>query len=208
MRPNEREAWERRIHDLWRQGEVGTAVEVALSAYRPEYLKLLNSILHDRERSQEAYSSLSEALLRDLPAFRWECSFRTWSYRVARNVGYRLLASPMRREQPVSHGAFAHEVQPERSGTDPWLRTQVKDHFRALREQLHPHEQRILTLRVDQRMSWTEVARAMAGSDESLNTADLMRRATVLRQQFQRIKNRLRELAEQDGLLSQEDQPL
>ncbi len=202
VQPGEPDTLEQRIHELCTGGDIGRAVELALAGYGEELMRLLRSLLHDPERAREAYGIFSEALLMDLPAFRWESSFRTWAYRVARNVAYRLASSG--REIPVSQGAFEEQVQPERSRTRPWLRTDIKERIRALRSQLDPHEQAILELRVDQRLSWTDVARRMAEPGEPLTSESLGRRAAVLRQQFQRIKARLRTLAREAELLSQE----
>jgi len=202
MRPRERESLERLLRELCERGELGRVVELALAAYEPELLRLLGSILRDPERTREAFSDVSEHLLRSLPSFRWESSLRTWVYRLARNIGYRHATAPARRELPVSRGAFLHEVQPERSQTNPWLQTLVKERFRLLREQLTRHEQTLLLLRVDQQLSWLEVARALSAPDEDLTAEALSRKAAVLRQQFQRIKVRLRELAQEEELLS------
>jgi RNA polymerase sigma-70 factor (ECF subfamily) len=89
-----------------------------------------------------------------------------------------------------------------RSSTKPWQRTVVKDRFRALRESLAPHERMLLVLRVDRRLPWMEVARVMADPDEPMTAEALARRAAALRQQFQRIKDHLRALAAQEGLLA------
>ena len=59
----------------------------------------------------------------------------------------------------------------------------------------------LLMLRVDQRLAWEEVARVMAETDEPLSALELKKRAAALRQQFQRLKTRLRTLAEEDGLI-------
>ncbi|MFP2932695.1 RNA polymerase sigma factor [Pyxidicoccus sp. 3LG] len=205
MEPEEREAVEQRIRELCQQGDVGRAVEVALSGYGEELMRLLTSLLRDPERAREAYAIFSESLLMDLPGFRWECTFRTWAHRVARNVAYRLASAPAGREMPVSHGAFDHHAHHDWSRTRPWLRTDIKERIRALRSRLEPHEQTILELRVDQRLSWTDVARRMAEPGETLTPEVLTRRAAVLRQQFQRIKARLRQLAREAELLSRED---
>jgi RNA polymerase sigma-70 factor (ECF subfamily) len=202
MEPGARQELEQRIHELWRRGETGHAVQAALEGYGPEFMRLLGSILHDREQTRDAYSTLTERLLTDLPAFRWECSFRTWAYQVARHLAYRMAASPAARELPVSLGAFRDEVQPERSLPKPWLQSTVKARFRELRERLSPHEQAILAFRVDQRMSWHDVVRAMAGPEEVLSREELDRKSAVLRQQFQRIKVRLRELAREAEMIS------
>jgi RNA polymerase sigma-70 factor (ECF subfamily) len=69
-----------------------------------------------------------------------------------------------------------------------------------LRDKLSPHERMILELRVEGGLSWNEVARAMAGED--LSADELRQRVAVLRQQFQRLKTHLRELAVDESLIS------
>ncbi len=202
MQPREREALEERIHELCEHGDVGGAVEAALEGYGPELLRLMGSILKDPERTREAFSDFSEVLVKDLSAFRWQSSFRTWAYQVARHLAYRHAAAGPLREVPVTRDGFAREVQRARSQTQPWLQTSVKERFRRLRAQLGPYEQKLLALRVDRRLSWEEVARELAPTSEALAPDELRRRVAVLRQQFQRIKTRLRELAEEDHLLS------
>ncbi|WP_309890273.1 sigma-70 family RNA polymerase sigma factor [Archangium sp.] len=202
MESGARQQLEQRIREFCLRGETGHAVQTALEGYGPEFMRLLGSILHDREQARDAYSALTEHLLMDLPTFRWDCSFRTWAYQVARHIAYRMIASPAARKLPVSLGALRDEAHRERSLTKPWLQSTVKARFRELREQLSPHEQAILAFRLDQRMSWQEVARAMAGPEDVLSPGALDRRAAVLRQQFQRIKERLRELAREAEMFS------
>lgn len=202
MQPREREALEQRVHDLCRDGDVGGAVEAAVAGYGPELLRLMGAILKDPERTREAFSDFCEVLLKDLPDFRWQSSLRTWAYQVARHLAYRHAAANNWREVPVSRDAFAQEAHRGRSQTQPWLRTTIKERFRRLRSRLGPYEQTLLALRVDRRLSWEEVARELAPSSERMSQEELRRRAAVLRQQFQRIKARLRELAEEEQLLS------
>ncbi|WP_164017469.1 RNA polymerase sigma factor [Pyxidicoccus trucidator] len=202
MQPREREALEQLIRELCRQGDVGGAVETALAGYGTELLRLMGSILKDPERTREAFSDFSELLVKDLPAFRWQSSFRTWAYQVARHLAYRHSAVGAAREIPVTRDAFAQEVQAARSQTQPWLQSAVKERFRSLRSRLGPYEQTLLTLRLDRRLSWEAVARELAPSSEPMTPEELRRRVAVLRQQFQRIKVRLRELAEEEHLLS------
>jgi RNA polymerase sigma-70 factor (ECF subfamily) len=204
MQPEEREVLEQRIHELCERGDVGRAVEAALGGYGPELMRLFVSLLKDMERAREAYGIFSEALLMDLAGFRWESSFRTWAHRVARNVAYRMATAPAGRELPVSQGALEQHVHHDWSRTRPWLRTDIKERIRALRSQLEPYEQTLLELRIDQRMSWTDVARRLSGPGEPVTPEALARRSAVLRQQFQRIKARLRALAREAELLSRE----
>jgi hypothetical protein len=58
-------------------------------------------------------------------------------------------------------------------------------------------------LRVDRGLSWLEIAAVCAGS-EAADEETLKREAARCRKQFERTKERLRELAEQAGLLERE----
>lgn len=198
-----REQAEQVLHALCTRGEYGAAVELAMRTYGPELRRLMASVLHHPELAKDAFGLFSENLVKGLPGFRWESSFRTWAYRLARNACYHQLHSPSLREQPVSEPA-ANEPQRHRTDTHPWQRTAVKERFRALREQLEPQERMLLMLRVDQRQPWTEIARVMVESDEPLTRDALNRRAAALRQQFQRVKARLRALAIEQGVISAE----
>lgn len=205
MQLDEREKLEREIQELCKQGDVAGAVERALEGYGQEIMRLMASVLHDYERSRDAFSLFSENLLRGLAGFRWESSFRTWAYRLARNACYQVMHAPSGREMPVSMSALPDESFKPRSETRPWQRTSVKERFRALRESLEPQERMLLLLRVDQRLSWEEVARVMSEGEETLTDAELKRKAAALRQQFQRIKAHLRSLAQEEGLIASED---
>jgi RNA polymerase sigma-70 factor, ECF subfamily len=77
----------------------------------------------------------------------------------------------------------------------------VKSEFTRLREMLDAEDRMLLTLRVDRQMHWQDVARVMSGPEVHLTPAALQKKASALRQQFQRVKGRLRYLAEQRGIL-------
>ena len=61
----------------------------------------------------------------------------------------------------------------------------------------------LLVLRVDRRMRWDDVARVMLDEDEPAPEA-VRRKAVALRKQFERVKERLKLLAQQAGLLVDE----
>lgn len=201
MQPNDRPALEREIRELGSRGETSRAVEAALLGYGPEITKLVNFVVRDRELAQDAFAAFSESLLKGLPGFRWESSFRTWAYQLARNACYQILGATHRREQVASQPVPLDAAHQERSGTRPWMQTGVKERFRALRERLDAQERMLLMLRVDRKLSWTEVAEVMAEPGEALTAAALQQRATALRQQFQRLKARLRSMAQDEGII-------
>ena len=82
-----------------------------------------------------------------------------------------------------------------RSATLTYLRTQVKDELALLREQLSPDDQAILILRVDRKLAWLDVARALAGEDD-LPDDELVRSSARLRKRFGRIKAELKQKLE------------
>lgn len=201
----ERERLEQEIRELCQRGDTGRAVERVLQGYGMEIMRLIASVMHNPEQAKDAFSLFSENLLKGLPGFRWESSLRTWAYRLARNACYQLGHAPTARELPVTDSSLPEQPQAVRSDTHPWQRTSVKERFRALRDSLEPEERMILMFRVDQKLAWTEVARVMWDSDEPPTDAALNRKATSLRQQFQRIKTHLRTMALEQGLLEQDD---
>jgi RNA polymerase sigma-70 factor, ECF subfamily len=90
-----------------------------------------------------------------------------------------------------------------RSRTLMHLRTEVKDEFQKLREELDPDEQTLLVLRIDRGLGWTEIAEIMADPGELEDPKARERSSARLRQRFQKLKQRLRDLAEARGLLGE-----
>ena len=73
----------------------------------------------------------------------------------------------------------------------------------SLREKLTPEEQTLLILRVDRQMSWRDIATVMHDEEAGEpDEAELKRNAAALRKRFERVKNNLRELAREQGLVS------
>jgi RNA polymerase sigma-70 factor, ECF subfamily len=201
MQEVDRKKLEEEVRDLCQRGEVGQAVERVLQGHGTEVQRVMSGILRDEVRVQDAYSIFCERLLKGLPGFRGEGQLWMWLYRMARNSCLQLLKSPAGREMPVSDSQFPDQAQQERSQTPPWQQAAMKERFRTLRESLQPQERMLLTLRLDQQLSWREVAQQMADSQGPLTEEALNRRATTLRQQFQRAKARLHALALEDSVL-------
>ena len=191
---------EQAIRRHFDEDRMDLAASVAIRRYQGELLSWLNGVLCDEVAAHEVFSVLCEDIWKGLPAFRWESSFRTWVYRLAHNAVARRFRSPSR-EQPMADDSQDDPAQDVRSRTKPWLRTDVKSEFARLREMLDAEDRMLLILRVDRQMQWLDVARVMSGPEASTSPGALQKKASALRQQFQRIKGRLRYLAEQRGIL-------
>ena len=173
------------------------AVTLALRLYGTELLSFLRALAHDDDLAADAFAELSADLWRDLPGFRWGSSLRSWTYVLARNSLNQLRRDPRRRADRNLPLSVAPEVaQALRTATREIQRTDIKDEFRILREQLDPEEHELLLLRLDRELSWKEIARITREADEDLDT-----RAAMLRKQFERAKERLKKLAVARGLI-------
>ncbi|MCA9677914.1 MAG: sigma-70 family RNA polymerase sigma factor [Kofleriaceae bacterium] len=203
-----RAAAEARVRARHADGDLEAATTQALELYGPELFGFLQALARDDDTAAEAFSTFAEDLWKGLPRFRWESSLRTWAYALARNALHRVRRDPHRRAErnvPLSdidqHPNLAAAV---RSVTQPYLRTEIKDRFAALRDQLDPDDHALLILRIDRRMSWRDIARAMPLEGEGDDNAAVDRRAATLRKRFERAKTQLRDLATAHGILPRE----
>ncbi len=186
------------------QGDLAGAATAAIDLYGGEVCGFLHAVARDDDLAAEAFAGFCEDLWRGLAGFRWEASLRTWSYALARNSLHRLRRDPRRRARNNIALDDAREVieraEQIRTATVQFMRTEVKDELRRLRDALDPDDHAILVLRIDRKMSWRDVARALPGdTDESVD-----RRAATLRKRFERAKTLLRSLATERGLLGSE----
>jgi RNA polymerase sigma-70 factor (ECF subfamily) len=170
------------------------ATERALRGFGPEILGWLHSTLAGDTEAGDAFALFAEELWRSLDRFDGRCSIRTWCYTLARHAAYRVReARAARRDVPLSSAPISAVAAEVRATTLAHLRTDVKDRVRALRAQLDPDDQTLLVLRVDRDLGWREIAQVLLGPDA--DTAAIERQAATLRKRFERVKQRLRELA-------------
>ena len=196
---------ERRIRGACDAGAHADAARLIIEGYGGELLGFLRSRLADSDASDEVFAQLGEELLRSLPRFEWQCSARAWAYTLARHTASRYFRSPARR--PAYNRSLSAALETSkvalksRTPTRPYLRTDVKQRMRLLREQLPPDDQTLLILRVDRNLSWKEVALVMTYDGAALPAEGVKRESARLRKRFQLVKDRLRTLAEEEGLL-------
>ncbi len=195
----QRDTSERAIRALCEAGRYADATTAALRAYGAELLGFLRALANDHDLAAEAFAELGEDAWKGLPRFRWEASLRSWLYSLARNALAQLRRDPRRRADRNLPLSVAPEMAAVvRTLTRDIQRTEVKDEFRVLREQLDPEEHEILLLRLDRGLAWKDIARILGGTD------DVDARAVALRKRFERAKERLKKLAIEHGLIRRE----
>jgi RNA polymerase sigma-70 factor (ECF subfamily) len=180
--------------------QLDRAATRALESYGPELYGFLVSFLGSESDAADVFSQVGEDLWRGLPSFKLGCSVRTWLYLLARHAAARFRRSPWNRRTGDSH--LDALVELARTRTQEWLRTDVKDRFRALRDALDPDDRSMLVLRVDRGLSWEEVARVTLGV-ESPEPAALSRETDRLRKRYQLVKDDLRRRAREAGLIDE-----
>ncbi len=175
-------------------GCTAQAATAGLRYYGPELLGFLQSLEPSQATADELFSELCERIWRGLPEFRGDCSFRSWAYRIARN----LVVDRRRRDRmPWRRCLDADEVSAierlavhVRTTTPVYMRKDTKDRLDRIRRTLSVEEQALLILRVDRQLSWREVAEVLHDESEDPQAAD--RAVPRLRKRFERLKERIR----------------
>jgi RNA polymerase sigma-70 factor (ECF subfamily) len=169
-------------------------VDGVLREHGAEIFGWMLATLGTEAEAADAFSLFSEDLWRSLDRHQGRCSIRTWCYMIARHAVARAFEARARgRAASLSEVPASRLVAPLREPTLRHLRTDVKDGVRALRERLDLDDQTLLVLRVDKDLGWRDIALVMLGADA--DDASLARHAATLRKRFERIKERLRQLA-------------
>jgi RNA polymerase sigma-70 factor (ECF subfamily) len=145
------------------------------------------AILRDPDAGRDVFGQLSEDLWRGIGQFRGECSFRTWAYTLAWRAARRFDGEAYRRR-------VRRLATTEISKLAASIRSSTVERRRGLaarlRETLPPEDQTVLILRIDRGLSWAEVGLVMEVSP------------AAAKKRFERVKERLRLIAEREGLES------
>ncbi len=185
---------EERLQELLAAGDLRGAATAAIRGYGPQVLQVLRAMLREEAEAREAFSQFAENLWKGLATFRGEASFKTWALRLACNAARNQRDEAWRRRgRRLATGeasALAEEVR-TRSVVRVERQRQALD---RLRQALSVEEQSLLVLRLDQGLSWNEVAEVLAEEGQPAEPAALMKR-------YERIKERLGKLAREQGLV-------
>ncbi|MEM6995561.1 MAG: sigma-70 family RNA polymerase sigma factor, partial [Myxococcota bacterium] len=169
------------------------AATCALQGYGAEVLGFLHAVVPGAADADEAFSSLCEVVWARLPDFRFESSFRTWIYAVARNLAREQRRARQWRQRRFADldgtSAAAKLAARVRSTTAIHLRSQTKTRLQQIRDALPADERALLVLRLDREMPWADIARVLAPGD--IAEHDLPRESARLRKHFERVKTKL-----------------
>jgi RNA polymerase sigma-70 factor, ECF subfamily len=197
---------EQQVREACQRTDYAAAATLLLEAIGPKVLAFLVQRLGNESDASEVFSMFSEDLWRGLPGFEWRCTVRGWSFALARfaSVRYRKQAGERRgRKLALSEASLSNLVESVRERTLAHLRTEVKTQMQELFKQLPEDDRALLSLRIDQKLGFRELALALEYAGELPSEASLTRSAARLRKRFQLVKERLRRMAEEAGLLNE-----
>jgi RNA polymerase sigma-70 factor (ECF subfamily) len=199
-------AAEAHMRTYWDSQDYNGCAVLALESYGAEVYSFLMARFPGKNvYADDAFSEFSEDLWRALPTFEWRCAMRSYCYKLAKSAAARVGRAPHNRNErrvPLSQSpAIEAAVDRARTSTAPYLQTAVKDGVAKLRESLSQDDRELLTLRIDRKLAWREIAFILSETSPDVSAEEMRKFETALRQRFSDIKKRIRRKAEQSGLL-------
>lgn len=183
-----------RVRDLLGAGDAPGAATAAIQELGPPVLRYLRSLLRDEDDAADAFSVFAENVWRHVSTWRGEGSLKAWCFRLAWNAALNLRNEAWRRRGrrffTGEASALAEEIR-TRSHVKVERQRQALDRLRAT---LDVEDVSLLTLRIDQKLSWAEIADVTASDGKRVEPAALMKR-------FERLKGRLAKMAKDEGLI-------
>ena len=185
---------ELRVRELLAREDRPGAATAAIQDLGPPVLRYLRSLLRDEDDASDAFSIFAENVWRGIPTWRGEGSLKAWCFRLAWNAATNLRNEAWRRRGrrffSGEASALAEEVR-TRSHVKVERQRQALD---KLRESLEVDDVSLLALRIDQKLSWAEIAEVVSSDGVRVEPAALMKR-------FERLKGRLARMAKDQGLI-------
>jgi RNA polymerase sigma-70 factor (ECF subfamily) len=203
-RDKEQAALEAQVEEACQRGDHAGAVTLLIEAIGPKVVAFLLQRLNSPSDASEVFSMFSEDLWRGLPSFEWRCTVRGWCFAIARSAAnrFRKQASERRgRRLPLSEASLSELVESVRERTLAHLRSEVKSQMQVLFEQLPEDDRALLSLRVDQKLGFRELAISLEFDGVVPSEEELTRAAARMRKRFQLLKDKLRRMAGEAGLL-------
>jgi RNA polymerase sigma-70 factor (ECF subfamily) len=182
------------IQALLAGGDAPGAATLAIRRLGPEVLRYLRALLRSEADAEEAFSQFAENLWRGLPGYQGLASFRTWALRVAHHAALNLRDQAWHRHGRRLETCEASRIAAEIHTASAVRVERQRGALEELRASLSVEDQALLVLRIDQGLSWNEIAEILAEGEEPVA-------ANTLTKRFERVKERLGKMAREKGLL-------
>jgi RNA polymerase sigma-70 factor, ECF subfamily len=155
----------------------GDAFEQLVRAHDQSVLRMAYNLLHSEEDARDIYQEAFLRVYRNLPKFRFDCSFSTWLYRIVANLCLdQIRRRKVRKEESASVDTRDGEVDrfqfvPEgRADVDPQrqlMSSEVGSRVQEVLEQLTPRERIVFEMRHFQGMRLRAIGEALQITEEA-----------------------------------------
>jgi RNA polymerase sigma-70 factor (ECF subfamily) len=180
------------------QGGDREAFEALVHRYDREVLRIALNILHKTEDARDVYQEAFLKIYKNLPRFRFECSFYTWMYRVVTNVCLDHLRRrssrpedqapeyPMNMNGDVPSADFFDRQQDMDAASDPERRLrglEISRRISSALELLTPRERMVFEMKHYQGLKLRAIGDALGTTEETVKNS-LFRATRKLRAQL------------------------
>jgi RNA polymerase sigma-70 factor (ECF subfamily) len=153
------------------------AFEQLVRAYDQNVLRMALNLLHSPEDARDVYQEAFLRVYRNLPKFRFDCSFSTWLYRIVANLCLdQIRKRKVRKEEASAVDTDSGEVDrfqflPEkRADVDPQrqlMSSEVNARIQEVLERLRPRERLVFEMRHFQGMRLRAIGEALGVTEEA-----------------------------------------
>jgi RNA polymerase sigma-70 factor (ECF subfamily) len=140
-----------------------SAFEDLVTKYQREIYGLACRMVSDPEEAKDlAQQTFLQAFIH-LRSFRQEAQFRTWIFRIAINQCYNFLKSRKKYGDPVDYDEVVLVGEDDTPEEELISQDERRRVYAALKK-LPPKQQAVLTLKVDQGLSYQEISEVLGGT--------------------------------------------
>lgn len=138
------------------------AFEELVKKYQREIYGLAYRLVLDAEEAKDlAQQAFLQAFVH-IRSFRQQAQFRTWLFRIAINQCYSYLKSKKKFGEPVDPGEFV--MVGEESPEEDLVTKDRRQRLYAALERLPAKQRAVITLKLEQGLSYEEIARVLGGT--------------------------------------------
>jgi len=165
--------------DLVRAAQRGdtAAFDELVRAHDHQVLRMAYNLLRSEEDARDIYQEAFLRVYRNLPKFRFDCSFSTWLYRIVANLCLdQLRKRKVRQEEPATFQSESGQVDrlqfipEERADVDPERRfksAEVNSRIQDVLTELTPRERVVFEMRHFQGMRLRAIGQALGVTEEA-----------------------------------------
>ncbi len=175
---------ETRVSSLLAGGEYRMAATEVIRGYGPRALGYLHRLLGNETDAADAFSLFAEQVWRGMANFEGRSSVKTWAFKAAWSAAMKVRDDAWRRlREGLPTSAASHLADEVRTNTAIRFES-LRQELEVLRAELTAEDQTLLALRLDQELTWEEVAEVLSIEGRAFDAA-------TLRKRYERIKARL-----------------